>query len=179
MKNYVLRKNFTTLALSFIGMLNGIESAWAVSPCTNSSLNGSYGYSEQGTTYIQVTSETIAIAIAEAGIITADGRGNFRAEAKAIWSPPALPPSVEQPLTLVFTTTGPGEGYTINPNCTGDAIFTTTVTDKNGFAVPVNPINGSNIIPNRSFHFVLSSEKNNFKFVSTTPGTVATGSGSK
>jgi len=150
------------LALSFIGMLNGIESAWAVSPCTNSSLYGSYGYSEQGTSG--------SIGIAEAGIITADGRGNLRSEAKAIWSPFPF----EQPLTLVFSTTAPGEGYTINPNCTGDAIFSVTVTDKNGIPVPIGP-NGSNVIPNRSIHFVIDLSKVDIKFVSTTPDTVATG----
>ena len=169
MRNYVLRKSINiALAITFIGMLSGINSAWAAPSCTNANFKGTYGYSEQG--------KSGTVEIAEAGFMSANGKGELSATAQAIWSPLPLPAPFEQPLTLVFSTTGPGEGYTVKTDCSGDAIFSVTVTDKNNLPVPVGPA-GSNIIPNRTIHFVIS--KSEIKFVSTTPGTVATGAATK
>ena len=159
-------------ALTLIVTLVAISPSFAqAAGCTLKDLNGSYGYSEQGISISPTGSQTF---ISETGIITADGKGGLESTASAIWAPSPFPPQVQQPLTLVFSTTGPGEGYTVNSDCSGDAIFSVAVYDKNGPA-------GGNLplitLSPRSIHFVNNTpNKGEFKFSSTSPGTVATGS---
>jgi hypothetical protein len=95
------------------------------------SFKGNYRYSEQGVSITNISAtQILTVNIAEAGLIKADGRGNMTTTASAMWEPSPFP-SAEQPLTLNFST-GVGEGYTVNADCTGDATFDVTITDKNG-----------------------------------------------
>lgn len=163
MKNFSL-KNFggTALTTTLIATMVVITPSWAEKNCSLADLKGKYGYSEQGVSI----SNNGTTYISEAGLITADGKGNLSATALASWAPFTYDP----PLKLVFSTAIPGKGYTVNPDCTGDATFDVTVYD-----------NGNNMLfklTGRTIHFVLDS-KDDFKFVSTTPGTVATGSANK
>jgi hypothetical protein len=130
-------RSFAFLSAVLLSLSGGTPAAEASHGCNLRDVQGSYGYTVNGT-------NVGAGLVAAVGLVTADGEGHLTASDTVS----------ANGLILRRSITG---SYTVNPNCTGAALFT------------------DNFGQTTHLDFVIVARGSDFQFIQTDPATVTTG----